>query len=186
MRSDPGHHAVDVVQRLRFRRLRPPHDDHLDPEPARRLDLRIGRASAAVLGDERSRSSRPASARVRPRARTARARGSAGSRRARRLRPADRSRERCSGAAARGRRLRAAAAPGSGTRSCAAAPSASTASSIVATSFQRSPSCRTHGGRVKTTSGVAVARQAERALADMRAANGWVASTTTSMRSERR
>ena len=43
---------VDVVQRLRFRRLRPPHDHHLDPEQARRLDLGIGRASAAVLGDE--------------------------------------------------------------------------------------------------------------------------------------
>ena len=57
---------------------------------------------------------------------------------------------------------------------------------MVATSIQRSPGSRVQGGRVKTTSGVPVARQAATALADMREANGWVASTTASMRSRAR
>ena len=56
---------------------------------------------------------------------------------------------------------------------------------MVATSIQRSPGSRVQGGRVKTTSGVSVGRQAATAFADMRAANGWVASTTASMRSRR-
>ena len=51
---------------------------------------------------------------------------------------------------------------------------------MVATSIQRSPGSGVHGKRVKTTRGVPVAWQAATALADMREANGWVASTTAS------
>ena len=53
MSPDPGHHVIEHVERLRLRRFRPPHHDDVDAERPRRLDLGVGRASAAVLGDER-------------------------------------------------------------------------------------------------------------------------------------
>ena len=57
---------------------------------------------------------------------------------------------------------------------------------MVATWSQRSPGSGVQGGRVNTTSGVSVARHAAMALADMREANGWVASTTAPIRSAAR
>ncbi len=53
MSGDPGQDRVEVVKRFGFRRGRPAHDDDFDFKRARRLDLRIGRAPAAVLGHQR-------------------------------------------------------------------------------------------------------------------------------------
>ena len=53
MSGDPGQDCVEVMQRFGFRRWRPAHDDHLDFKRARRLDLGVGRAAAAVLGHQR-------------------------------------------------------------------------------------------------------------------------------------
>ena len=53
MSGDPGHDSVEIVQRFGFRRGRPAHDDDFDSERARRLDLGVGRAPAAVLGHQR-------------------------------------------------------------------------------------------------------------------------------------
>ena len=53
MSSDPAHDGVEIMQRLGFGRGRPAHNDDFDSERARRFDLGIGRAAAAVLGDQR-------------------------------------------------------------------------------------------------------------------------------------
>lgn len=53
MSSDPGHDGVEIMQRLGFRRGRLSHNDDFDSKRARRFDLGIGRAAAAVLGDQR-------------------------------------------------------------------------------------------------------------------------------------
>lgn len=53
MRVDPAHDGVEIMERLGFNRGRPVHDDDFNAERARRLDLGIGRASAAVLRDQR-------------------------------------------------------------------------------------------------------------------------------------
>ncbi len=53
MSGDPCHDGVEIMKRLGFGRGRPAHDDDLNPERARRLDFGIGRAPAAVLGDQR-------------------------------------------------------------------------------------------------------------------------------------
>ena len=45
--------ASQVMKRFGFRRGRPAHDDDLDFKRARRLDLGVGRAAAAVLGHQR-------------------------------------------------------------------------------------------------------------------------------------
>ena len=45
MSRDPGHHGVEIMQRLGLGRLRPPHHDDADAERARRLDLGIGRCA---------------------------------------------------------------------------------------------------------------------------------------------
>ena len=58
MSGDPGHDRFEVVQRFGFRRWRPAHDDDFDSKRARRLDLGVGRAPAAVLGHQRLRSAR--------------------------------------------------------------------------------------------------------------------------------
>ena len=71
MSCDPGHDGVEVVQRLR--RPAPAAGATMTtsmPSVARRLDLGVGRAPAAVLGDQRLDPLAPASARVRRRART--------------------------------------------------------------------------------------------------------------------
>jgi len=52
MRVDPRHNGVEVIQRFSLWRGRPAHDDHFDSKRARRLDLWIGGATAAVLGDK--------------------------------------------------------------------------------------------------------------------------------------
>ena len=53
MSSDPGQDRVEIIERFRFGRGRPAHDDDFDPKRARRFDLGVGRAAAAVLGDQR-------------------------------------------------------------------------------------------------------------------------------------
>jgi hypothetical protein len=50
MSGDPGQDRVEVVKRFGFGSGPPSHDDDLDLQHARRLDLGIGRAPAAVLG----------------------------------------------------------------------------------------------------------------------------------------
>jgi hypothetical protein len=52
MSRDPGQDRVEVVKRFGFRRGRPAHDDDVDLKRARRLDLGVGRAPAAVLGHQ--------------------------------------------------------------------------------------------------------------------------------------
>ena len=53
MTGDPGHHGVEIVQRVGFGRGRAAQNDDFDPKRARRLDLRVGRSSPAVLGHQR-------------------------------------------------------------------------------------------------------------------------------------
>ena len=181
MRVDPGQDSVEIVEGFGLGRGWPAHNDDFDRKRARRLDLGVGRASAAVFCHQRVDPLAVSSARVHQGQRTDRAQGSACDQ-ARRRRPrADRSLARCSDVAALARTRRAAADPGSEKPSSASVPRAVTASSIAATSIQRSPGSRVQGGRVNTTSGVPVAPQAATALADMREAKGWVASTTASM-----
>ena len=52
MIGDPGQDRVEVVMRFGFGSRGPAHDDHLDLKRARRLDLGVGRAPAAVLGHQ--------------------------------------------------------------------------------------------------------------------------------------
>ena len=52
MIGDPGQDRVEVVTRFGFGSRGPAHDDHLDLKRARRLDLGVGRAPAAVLGHQ--------------------------------------------------------------------------------------------------------------------------------------
>ena len=53
MSGDPGHDGVEIVQRFGFGRGRPAQDDDFDSKRARRFDLGVGRAPAAVLGHQR-------------------------------------------------------------------------------------------------------------------------------------
>ena len=53
MSGDPGQDRVKIMQRFGFRRGRPAQHDDFDSERARRLDLGVGRAPAAVLGHQR-------------------------------------------------------------------------------------------------------------------------------------
>jgi hypothetical protein len=53
MSGDPGHDRFQVVKRFGLGRGRPAQNDDFDSERARRLDLRVGRAPAAVLGHQR-------------------------------------------------------------------------------------------------------------------------------------
>ncbi len=49
---EPGDRIVDGLDRGRFGRRRPAQHDDVDAERARRGDLAVGRAAAAVLGDD--------------------------------------------------------------------------------------------------------------------------------------
>ena len=51
--SYPGQDLLELVQSFRFRRGRLAHDDNLDLQRPRRLDLGVGRAPATVLGHQR-------------------------------------------------------------------------------------------------------------------------------------
>ena len=53
MSGDPTHDGIEIMQSLGFSRGWLPHNDDFDSERARRFDLGIGRAAAAVLGDQR-------------------------------------------------------------------------------------------------------------------------------------
>jgi hypothetical protein len=53
MSGDPGQDRVEIVQRFGFGRGRPAQDDDFDSKRARRFDLGVGRAPAAVLGHQR-------------------------------------------------------------------------------------------------------------------------------------
>lgn len=53
MSGDPGQDRVEIVLRFGFGRGRPAHDDDFDSKRARRFDLGVGRAPAAVLGHQR-------------------------------------------------------------------------------------------------------------------------------------
>ena len=53
MSGEPGHDAVEIMQRLGFGRGGLAQDDDFDVECARRLDLGVGRAPAAILGHQR-------------------------------------------------------------------------------------------------------------------------------------
>ena len=53
MSGEPGQDRVEVVEHFGFGSRRPTHDDDLDLERARRLDLGVSRVTAAVLGHQR-------------------------------------------------------------------------------------------------------------------------------------
>ena len=53
MSGDPGHDGVEIMERFGFGRGRPAQDDDFDSKRARRFDLGVGRAPAAVLGHQR-------------------------------------------------------------------------------------------------------------------------------------
>jgi hypothetical protein len=52
MSGDPGHDCVELVEDFSFGRGGSAHDDDFDLKRARRLDLGVGRAPAAVLGHQ--------------------------------------------------------------------------------------------------------------------------------------
>ena len=53
MSGDPGQDGVEIVERFGFGSRGPAHDDDFDAKRARRFDLGVGRAPAAVLGHQR-------------------------------------------------------------------------------------------------------------------------------------
>ena len=52
MSGDPRHDGFEIVERFGFGRGRPTHDDNLDLERARRLDLGVSCTAAAILGHQ--------------------------------------------------------------------------------------------------------------------------------------
>lgn len=53
MSRDPAHDGVEIMHRLGLRSGRPAHNEDFNSKRARRFDLGVGRAAAAVLRDQR-------------------------------------------------------------------------------------------------------------------------------------
>ena len=53
MSRDPAHDSAEIMDSLGLGRGRAAQDDDLDSKRARRFDLGVGRAAAAVLGHQR-------------------------------------------------------------------------------------------------------------------------------------
>ena len=179
----PGKRLLDVVSRRHAGSAGRPHHHHRHAERARRGDLAVGRRAAAVLGDDGvdavSASSARSSASVeRP------ARDDVARRRA--ARAAARPDRRCgrdSGAAARPEGARPPAGRAPGRRRRGAAPSAVDGLGHVADDGPAVARPRCPGRAAQRDERHARrARRAASALAEMRAAKGWVASTSRSMR----
>ena len=179
MSLDPRHHVIDTLEhRVRLRR-RPIDDDHLDPQRARRVDLRAGRRPAAVLGDQSVDPLVPHQGDL----------GLDGERSARQDQPLERASQQADRSSARGTDAKA---PAQMSANCtpptvrktrrAWAPSAATAAAMSATRVQRSPGCSTPGRPGKPRDRHPQPAAGSAACRDICAANGWVASTTASTR----